>query len=104
MSYEAEPADESQRSIEARALYARFHGFAPQRLDRHPCKRLIPPVLTGLGELRGVIYSSDRGQPGRPRNFVHTFEKPPLLASDPSGRRLYVIGGSYRVTRLGIEG
>jgi len=27
-----------------------------------------------------------------------------MLASDPSGKQLYILGGNYRVTARGIEG
>lgn len=68
------------------------------------CRRLIPPVLVQLGFLRGLIYSSDRGQPGCPRTFVHFMRTPPRLACDPAGSQLFILGGRYRVTRRGIEG
>lgn len=71
---------------------------------RRHCPREVPPVLVPLGELRGVIYRSDRGQCGRPRTFVHFFESPPLLTCDPAGQRLHIVGGRYQVTRRGLEG
>ena len=49
-------------------------------------------------------HRSERGQPGRPRSFVHFFQNPPLLTSDPRGKQLHIVGGNYRVTRRGIEG
>jgi hypothetical protein len=64
----------------------------------------MPQVLVNLGELRGLIYRSDRGQRGSPRTFIHFMEKPAALTCDPSGRQLYILGGSYRVTQRGIEG
>lgn len=64
----------------------------------------MPRVMVRLGELRGLIYRSDRGQCGSPRTFIHFMEKPPALACDPAGRQLYILGGKYRVTRRGIEG
>jgi hypothetical protein len=88
----------------ARELYERYHCFPGERLVHQTCRREIPRVLVGLGELCGVIYRSDRGQCGRPRKFVHFFDQPPRLACDASGRQLYVLGGSYQVTRRGIEG
>ena len=95
---------------QARALFRDFHQFAP-----HPflpgaapfvrChRRRAPRILTPLGQLKGLIYSSDRGQCGRPRTFVHFMETPPLLASNPGGTQLYILGGRYRVTRKGIVG
>jgi hypothetical protein len=88
----------------ARQLFERFHSFAPDRNLRRHCRRLMPKVLVNLGELRGLIYRSDKEQCGRPRTFIHFMETPPLLASDESGKQLYIVGGNYRVTSRGIEG
>lgn len=100
-------ADESpgdEHCGRARELFERFHCFTAPRVIRRPCRRMIPRVLVHLGQLRGLIYSSDRGQRGRPRTFVHLMETPPTLACDPAGRQLYILGGRYRVTSRGIEG
>jgi len=75
---------------QARGLFERFH--------------LFKPGLIRLGRLRGVIYASDRGQRGCPRNFVHFFDRPPTLACDGRGEQMFIIGGRYRITRRGIEG
>jgi hypothetical protein len=85
-------------------LYQAFNRFGPSQVVkvRHP--RLIPPVVVELGELVGLIYRSEKGQPGQPRTYIHFMEKPPRLASNPEGTQLYVVGGSYRVTPQGIEG
>lgn len=87
-----------------RQLFERFHSFAPPRVLRRPCRRLMPKVLVKLGDLRGLIYSSDKAQCGRPRTFIHFMETPPLLVSDSDGKQLYIVGGDYRVTSRGIEG
>jgi hypothetical protein len=92
-------------SIERAArLFQSFHSFRPPGLVRCHCRRVMPRVIVRLGELRGLIYRSDRGQCGCPRTFIHFMEEPPALACDPSGRQLYILGGRYRVTRRGIEG
>ena len=57
-----------------------------------------------LGELRGVIYRSDRGRRGCPRTFIHWFESLPLLTCDLAGQALHIVGGRYRITPRGIEG
>ncbi len=85
-------------------IFKQFHCFAPEKINRMSQTRIIPHVLVKLGELRGLIYRSDRGQLGRQRTFVHFLETPALLACDASGRQLYVLGGDYRVTWRGIEG
>jgi hypothetical protein len=67
--------------------------------------RFVQPPLAPLGELRGVIYRPYRGFTGEaPRNYVHFFDQPPMLAADAAGRRLYILGGRYRLTPRGIEG
>ena len=96
------PSFESMRR--ARELFHQFHCFPPQRLIRLSRDRAIPKLLVHVGELRGLIYRSDRGQRGQPRTFVHFFKNPALLTSDPRGQQLYILGGNYRVTPRGIEG
>ena len=89
---------------QAHSLFREFHAFAPGPVFVARCERTAPRVLVRLGRLKGLIYSSDRGQCGRPRTFVHFMESPPVLASNPEGNRLYILGGRYRVTRHGIVG
>jgi len=67
--------------------------------------RLVRAPLAPLGELRGVIYRASRAPGEVPKNYVHFFrQRLPVLAVDPTGRRLYIVGGQYRVTKRGIEG
>jgi hypothetical protein len=81
-----------------------FHCFAPARVVRAPCRRLIPKVLVHLGSLRGLIYSSDKQTPKQQRTYIHFMKTPARLACNPAGTQLYIIGGRYRVTPRGIEG
>ena len=67
-------------------------------------QRVIPGVLLRVGGLRGLIYSSDRGSRGCNRTYIHFMEDPPLLAANPAGTQLYILGGRYKVTERGIEG
>ena len=58
-------------------------------------------VLTELGELMEVAYQTTKDEDAV---WVHPFEAArPVLASTSRGR-LVVVGGSYRITRRGIEG
>lgn len=66
--------------------------------------RLIPHVVVELGELAGLIYRSDKWQPGQPHTYIHIMETPPHLVCNVSGTQLYVVGGNYRITPRGIEG
>lgn len=96
-----EPPSRGQKACD---LFEQFHCFRPGRVMKLPCRRVMPKLLVHVGELRGLIYRSDRGQRGCPRQFVHFLESPAELACDPTGRQLYIVGGNYRVTPKGIEG
>jgi len=89
---------------QARNLYHQFHCFAAPALRRFPCQRTNPNLLVDLGELRGLIYRSDRGTCGKPATFIHFLETPARLTCDPPGKQLYILGGQYRITARGIEG
>jgi hypothetical protein len=111
MSYFYETAtDAASRSPEHRELhlaqarrrFETFAGFATPRLATRRIDRTIPQVLVDMGALRGVVYTKDHGK--AKRTFIHFMDDPPRLLCDAKGRQLYVLGGSYRVTRRGIEG
>jgi hypothetical protein len=97
-----DPLDRALRM--AATLFGRFHRYPPFAVERRRCPRLVPPVLVDLGELRALVYRSDKWQRGRPRSYIHFLECRPRLACDASGRQLYIVGGQYRVTPRGIEG
>jgi hypothetical protein len=88
----------------AHSLFRRFHHFPPTAVKTTRCLRRMPELMVQLGHLKGLIYSSNRGQCGRPQTFIHFMDTPPILACDSSGKQLYVLGGRYRVTARGIEG
>jgi len=76
---------------------SRAVGFRVARVVRLP----IVPV----GELRGLIYRASRTAGEEPKTYIHFFKgSPPMLAANPSGRRLYILGGQYRVGKNGIHG
>ncbi len=85
-------------------LYRTFNRFGPSSIVMIRQSRVIPPVVVELGKLVGLIYRSDKDQPGRPQTYIHFMEEPPRLVSNVEGRQLYIVGGSYRVTAQGIEG
>lgn len=95
---------QSQNFQQGARLYQVFNGFGPSRLVRVRQLRLIPPVVVGLGDLVGLIYRSDKWQPGQPRTYIHFMKNPPRLVSNIEGTQLYLVGGDYRITRQGIEG
>ena len=97
-----DPVDEVMD--QARSLFRSFHSFPAFGMRRARCLRTAPEMMVQLGQLKGLIYSSDRGQCGKPRTFVHFLETPATLAANPEGTQLYIMGGRYRVTRKGIVG
>ena len=88
----------------AQSKFVEIRHRRPDQVVRSSCDRIIPRVLVQLGELRGVIYASDRSGDGVKRTYIHFMERPPMLACNARGDQLYIIGGGYRVTRRGIEG
>jgi len=85
-------------------LYEAFNHFRPSQVVRVRHLRVIPPVVVDLGELVGLMYRSDKGQPGKPLTYIHQMENSPRLVSNIEGTQLYIVGGNYRVTSQGIEG
>lgn len=85
-------------------LYRAFNRFGPSCVRVVDHFRVIPPIVVELGELVGLMYRSDKGQPGQPRTYIHRMEDPPRLVSNIKGTQLYIVGGSYQVTPRGIEG
>lgn len=98
------PQSSRDQEGDGRKLFQIFYRFPAPSVIRAPCRRTIPRVLVRLGELRGLIYSSDRESQGRSRTYIHFMDMPPHLTCDPEGRQLYIVGGRYRVTSRGIEG
>lgn len=91
--------------FKGRNLYTKFYGFAPDLVQvyRVP-SRMIPPIVVELGDLRALIYRSNKWSRGQKRTFIHFMENPPKLVSNPEGTQLYIVGGTYRITDRGIEG
>ena len=83
----------------------RFGGACGCQMMRVRLTRIVRRPLRAVGELRGVIYRTRRVPGEAPKNYVHFFQqRRPLLVTNPTGTRLYIMGGQYRVTPRGIEG
>lgn len=82
-------------------LYREFSGHDADEYEMVK-KPIIPDVLTVIGELEGVIYSTVRDD--EHERYVHRFRKGsrPLLAVNPDGDQLFIIGGKYLFTDRGI--
>jgi hypothetical protein len=88
---------------DASALFRRFTRLPARSIEHVAHARLMPPVVVEIGRLAGLVYRSSKWG-GRPRTYIHFLEDQPRLVSDVTGCRLFIVGGSYRVTSRGIEG
>ena len=116
--YEAfgRPRANPSPSHEALEQYAAFHATDPARIVEVPDDQVpVPPQeLVALGELEHVQYkaqnhSGKKGAPWRHRfgdtvNGMKKNPKLPILATDPEGKGLYIVGGEYSVKPEGIVG
>jgi hypothetical protein len=85
----------------AAELYSEFSGHDADEFQMVQ-KPVIPDVLTVIGELEGVIYSTVRDNEAE--RYIHKFraKSRPMLCVGPDGNQLFLIGGSYHFTERGI--
>lgn len=99
-------AGKSRRTIRSEAdrvadLVERFKGHDAEILG----KVNLPPIpshLGVIGELDGVLYTTQRD--GVIEKYIHKFaaKDKPLLCVSPDGSSLHLIGGRYTFTERGI--
>lgn len=66
--------------------------------------RRIPGTLVKLGDMTEIVYRSPKYD-GEQKTYVHKTGRPhPVLATDPDGKHLYIVGGKVRVTADGLVG
>lgn len=84
-------------------MFKDYHGFEPGQVNMVRINTRIPKQLVQIGTLREILYYSDKDNPGRHRRYIHDFKKPyPILCTDVSCRRLFIIGGKFRVKAEGL--
>jgi len=91
---------ERERAVRTFKLW---HEFAPHRVTRMKGPdRLIPRTLVKLGDIRSIDYISDKYE-RRPVTYTHKTDRPrPVLATDPDGQNLHIIGGRVKITGDGL--
>ena len=90
-----------RRKVTAAAkLYANFRGEEPAYIEA--VKLPVAPVMMLIGECDGLLYTTRRD--GHIEHYQHKFAKNsrPLLACSFDGSQLYLLGGAYDFTELGI--
>ena len=93
----------------ARRTFRRLNEIEPGRLTRVKTARGAPKVLARLGELVSFRYRSDKyaGSPENPHGktqlYEHRTQRPyPVLATDPDGREVHIVGGRMHPTPDGL--
>jgi hypothetical protein len=89
----------------ARKTFKKWHGFESHRtIAVKGPDRTIPPVLVQLGKMDRIDYVSNK-YGGRAKPYTHKTGHPaPILATDPAGKHLFIVGGNVRVTADGLVG
>jgi hypothetical protein len=107
----ANPRRNPRGSERARGIrtFKKWHAFSPHRITRVKAPSRIPRTMVQLGELEAIVYRSDKwaGGPDNPKGkhilYEHTTQRPrPVLATDPDGRDVFIVGGKMRVTADGL--
>lgn len=89
---------------EAIRLFERFHGRKAKRGEVITIPD-PPSVVTLLGEVVQINYRATKHGDKGETEYYHRFKHPrPLLVTDGKGRRLFLSGGTYKITDAGIEG
>jgi len=95
------PLSKRAQKTHAENLYREFSGHEPDEVE-YVQKPEIPDVLTVIGELEAVIYSTVRD--GENERYIHKFKPSSraMLCVTPNGDQLVLIGGKYLFTDRGI--
>jgi len=96
----ANPGNEVAR---ARRTFRKWHEFDSHKVTRMKGPdRVIPRTLVKLGDVPEIIYRSSKWE-GKPVTYSHKTRRPyPVLATDPDGRHLFLVGGNVKVTADGL--
>lgn len=82
-------------------LYSRFTGHEAELVDTID-KPVLPDVMLIVGDIDGILYTTVRD--GVTEKYIHKFKKNcrPLFTVSHDGKQLFMLGGSYDFTELGI--
>lgn len=86
----------------ARRTFRKWHEFDAHRVTRVKAPARIPKTMVKLGDLVSVVYRSNK-YTGKPTLYEHKTKRPqPVLATDPDGREVHIVGGNMKVTADGL--
>ena len=101
-------ASRNPGSGKADAVFRKWHDFDPSGHDQIEMPDRISHNVVMLGECSGILYDSDKWQPGKLQRYQHMFKrgKLPPLFYDPENNLLIIPGppvaGAWRVTKDGL--
>ncbi len=86
---------------QGKSLMQRFSGHRAKSITRIK-RATISPVRVAIGPVLGIIYATRRD--GKHEKYIHRFAEHsrPLLSVSPDGKRIELIGGSFKFTERGI--
>lgn len=85
----------------AKKLFSDFTGHEGNHIETVD-KPVLPDVMLNVGEIDGILYTTVRD--GVTEKYIHKFKKKcrPLFTVSHDGKQLFMLGGSYDFTELGI--
>lgn len=93
----------------ARRTYQHLNETEPGRVTKVRGAKNAPKVAVKLGELVSIVYRSDKyaGSPDNPHGkqqlYEHRTKRPhPVIATDPEGREVHIVGGRMHPTPDGL--
>lgn len=87
---------------QAHKTFRRWHEFDASGMKRVRAPRSIPKTMVALGELVSVVYRSNKYD-GKHKLYEHETKRPrPVLATDPRGREVFIVGGRMKPTADGL--
>ena len=84
-------------------LYKDFQGHEAQGKIKIPFTN--PRELIYLARPVSIVYESDKlngGGDGEPALYEHKFHKSDILATDPTGKQLFILGPNLKIDDRGI--
>lgn len=91
----------------AETLFEKFTGFEHDQDNAALMVQVSPKKFTQIGRAMNIVYRSDKfSKPGKTADYIHPFEKYPLVSVDNPNRPSIVAlrGGKIRVKEEGITG
>lgn len=91
----------------AETLFEKFTGYEHDQENNALMIQVSPKKLERIGRAMNIVYRSDKfSKPGKTSNYIHPFQKYPVVSVDSATRPAIVAlrGGNIKVKQEGITG